>query len=356
MSFSQLVKFKRFTRFLSVAGLMVASSVAAVSDDTAPVVEPSQPIIAAKDLKVALLFDMGGKFDKSFNEAAYNGAERWALETGGTYRGFEPTSETQFEQALKRFSRRKVDLVVAVGLAYQVALSKIAPKYPDMKFAVIDAFVDAPNVRMITFKENEGSFLVGALAAMKNKTGTLGFMGGMDIPLIRRFAQGYREGALYIRPDLKFIENYVGTTPAAWSDPIKAGELARGQFSRGADIIYAAAGPSGLGVIQAAKESGNFAIGVDSNQNDVAPGSVLTSMLKRVDVAVYRSFMDRMNGNWSSGQIVMTLKEGGVDYAVDEHNEHLVTEADRAKLEEIKNKIVDGTIVVGDVVNANAGH
>lgn len=305
--------------------------------------------MAPEDMTVVVLYDLGGKYDKSFNEAALNGAERWAKETGARYRDFEPTSETQFEQALKRYARRKADIIIGVGIAYTVAMRRVAPEFPDTRFMVIDAAVDEPNVRFVTFKEHEGSFIVGALAAMKTKTGKIGFMGGMDIPLIRKFSHGYLSGARHIRPDIELVENYVGTTPAAWSDPIKASELARGQYQRGVDIIFHASGPSGLGVIQAAKDQRKLAIGVDSNQNGVAPGYVLTSMLKRVDLAVYDAIKDVQTGQWSTGQVIMGLSENGVDYAVDRNNEALVTPEDRQILDDLKAKIVSGAIVVEDI-------
>jgi len=178
----------------------------------------------------------------------------------------------------------------------------------------------------------------------------------MDIPLIRRFEGGYRQGAKYIRDDLTFIENYVGTTPSAWNDPIKASEMARSQYARGVDIIFSAAGPSNLGVIQAAKDNSKLAIGVDSNQNHVAPGSVLTSMLKRVDLAVHQAMKDAKEGTWKSGHRVMGLKDGGVDYAMDEHNAGMIDEAMIAKLDEARAKIISGEIIVADIEGGNTGH
>ncbi|WP_417450675.1 BMP family lipoprotein [Kordiimonas sp.] len=310
----------------------------------------------AADIKPVLLYDIGGKFDKSFNEAAHVGAERFSAETGVTYRDFEPSSETQYEQALKRFARRKADVIVAVGVGYSVAVRNVASQFPDVKFTVIDAIIDLPNVQSITFRENEGSFLVGMIAAMKTESSTVGFIGGMDIPLIRRFEHGYQQGINYVRDDIKLIENYVGTTPSAWNDPIKASEMARSQYARGVDIIFSAAGPSGLGVIQAAKDTGNLSIGVDSNQNHVAPGFVLTSMLKRVDLAVYMAMKEASDGSWQAGHRVMGLEEGGVDYAMDEHNKNMLTDAMKAALEEARQKIISGEIVVGDVAGSNSGH
>ncbi len=318
---------------------------------------PLAPAQAA-DFKPIVIYDLGGKFDRSFNEAAYNGAEIYARETGGTYRDFEPTNEAQFEQALRRFARRKADLIVAVGISYAVPMRNVAREFPDQRFTVIDAIVEAPNVQSIVFKEHEGSFLVGMIAGMTTKSGTVGFIGGMDIPLIRRFAVGYEEGAKYVRPDIRIYKNMVGTTGSAWNDPIKGAELANSQYARGADVIFSAAGPTGLGVIQAAADAGKFAIGVDSNQNHIRPGSVLTSMLKRVDLAVSRSMIAARAGTWEAGLTVLGLKESGVDYAVDEHNRALISEEMTARLEEARGKIISGEIIVTDAMAdaASAGH
>ena len=313
-------------------------------------------LATAADFKPVLLYDIGGKFDKSFNEAARNGAEAFKNETGISYRDFEPSSETQYEQALKRFARKKSDIVIAVGIGYSVAVRNVAKRYPKVRFTVIDAIVDLPNVQSITFKENEGSFLIGMIAAMKTETKTIGFIGGMDIPLIRRFEKGYKQGAQFVRNDLTFIRNYVGTTPTAWNDPIKAAEMARSQYARNVDVIFSAAGPSGLGVIQAAKEKQTFAIGVDSNQNHIAPGYVLTSMLKRVDLAVLEALNGAKNDSWKAGHTVMGLAEGGVDFAVDEHNQSLISVEMKEKLEYARSKIISGDIVVDDIVGSNTVH
>ncbi|MBO6505977.1 MAG: BMP family ABC transporter substrate-binding protein [Kordiimonadaceae bacterium] len=311
---------------------------------------------SAQNFRPVLLYDIGGKFDKSFNEAAFRGAEQFARETGIEFRDFEPNSETQYEQALKRFARRRADLIVAVGVGYSVAVRNVAEQFPNVKFTVIDAVIDLPNVQSVTFKENEGSFLVGMIAGLASESGKIGFIGGMDIPLIRRFQVGYEQGANYVRGDLEFIENYVGTTPSAWNDPIKAAEMAKSQYARGVDIIFSAAGPSGLGVINAAKDNGALAIGVDSNQNHVQPGFVLTSMLKRVDLAVQQAMLSAHGGTWAPGHQVLGLPEGGVDYAMDEHNAALISEEMRTQIEAARAKIVSGEIVVADVDGGNDGH
>ncbi|MEQ9327844.1 MAG: BMP family ABC transporter substrate-binding protein, partial [Rhodospirillales bacterium] len=279
----------------------------------------------AADLQPAVVFDMGGKFDKSFNEGVYNGVEKFAKETGLKYREFEVTNPSQREQAIRRMAQRGSDVVLGVGFAQAAAIEKVAQEFPNVKFAIIDAVVDLPNVQSIVFKEHEGSFLVGILAAMKSESGKVGFVGGMDIPLIRKFACGYEQGAKFARSDAEVFQNMTGDTPAAWNNPTKGAELAKSQFDRGVDVIYAAAGSTGIGVLQAAKDAGKYSIGVDSNQNHLQPGSVLTSMLKRVDVAAYETFKTAMDGSWKPGIKVLGLADDGVRWALDENNKGLIT-------------------------------
>jgi basic membrane protein A and related proteins len=214
--------------------------------------------------------------------------------------------------------------------------------------------VDLPNVQSIVFKEQEGSYLVGVLAALASKSGKVGFVGGMDIPLISRFQCGYAQGAKAANPSVEVLANMTGTTPAAWNDPGRGGELAKGQFDRGVDVVFAAAGGTGTGVYQAAKDNGKLAIGVDSNQNYLQPGTMLTSMLKRVDVAVYESAKAAKDGTWKAGVTVLGLKEGGVDWALDEHNKSLVTDDMKAKVEAAKADIVSGKVAVHDYMSDNA--
>ena len=308
---------------------------------------------SAAEIKPAVVFDMGGKFDKSFNEGIYNGAERFRTETGIAYGEFEVTNEAQREQALRNFARRGYDPVIAVGFGQAPALEKVAPDHPDTRFSIIDMVVDQPNVQSIVFKEHEGSFLVGMLAAMASKTGKVGFVGGMDIPLIRKFACGYEQGVKHVDADAEVYQNMTGTTPAAWNDPVKGGELARSQFDRGADVIYAAAGGTGLGVLQAAADDGKLSVGVDSNQNHLQPGSVLTSMLKRVDVAAYDVYKTAMEGAWTPGIKVLGLKEDGVGWALDEHNRALITEEMEAAAEKARAAIIAGEIAVHDYMADN---
>ncbi|MCF6314959.1 MAG: BMP family ABC transporter substrate-binding protein [Marinosulfonomonas sp.] len=300
----------------------------------------------------AIIFDLGGKFDKSFNEAAFNGATRWAEETGGSFREIEMTSEAQREQALRRFAEAGYNPVVMTGFAFASSLEEVAADFPDTKFAIIDMVVDQPNVQSIVYKEYEGSYLVGIMAAMASKTGTVGFIGGMDIPLIRKFACGYVQGVKAANPDATVIQNMTGTTPSAWNDPVKGGELTKAQISQGADVIFAAAGSTGLGVLQTAADEGILSIGVDSNQNYLHPGQVLTSMLKRVDVAVYNAFT--AGAELPSGFNVLGLAEGGVDFAMDEHNKDLVTPEMLAAVDAAKAKIIAGEIVVHDYMSDNS--
>ena len=292
----------------------------------------------------AILFDLGGKFDKSFNESAFNGAQRWAEETGGSYAEVEIQSDAQREQALRRFAESGANPIVMAGFAWASSLEEIAGDYPDTRFQIIDMVVDAPNVRSIVFAEEQGSYLVGMLAAMASESGTVGFIGGMDIPLIRNFACGYAQGVLAANPDATVIANMTGTTPAAWNDPVKGSELTKAQISQGADVVYAAAGGTGVGVLQTAADENILSIGVDANQNYLHPGQVLTSMLKRVDNAVYDAMI--AGTTLESGFNVMDLSNGGVGYAVDEHNEALITADMTGALDAAEAAIVSGEIAV----------
>jgi basic membrane protein A and related proteins len=297
----------------------------------------------------AMIYDMGGKFDKSFNEAAWNGAERWAAETGGTYRDIEMQSEAQREQALRRMAEGGSNPVVMTGFSFMSILEQVAPDYPDTTFVIIDGVVDQPNVRSVVFTEHEGSYLVGMAAAMASETGVVSFVGGMDIPLIRRFACGYVQGARAANPDVGLIVNYTGTTPAAWNDPVRGGEITEAQINQRSDVVFAAAGGTGVGVLQTAADRGILSIGVDSNQNFLHPGQVLTSMLKRVDNAVHAAMAE--GPGMETGIHVMNLASGGVGWALDEHNEALITEEMRTALAEAEAAIVAGDIVVHDYMS-----
>ena len=311
------------------------------------------PAAAQNAAKPAIVYSTGGKFDKSFNEGVSQGAQRFNKETGIAIAEFEPNNETQFEQAHRRFAQRGQDPIVAVGFSQAVALEKVAKEFPNVNFTIIDMVVPLPNVQSVTFKEHEGSFLVGVLAALASKSGKIGFVGGMDIPLIRRFQCGFEQGIKYANPKAELIANMTGTTPAAWNDPGRGAELAKGQFDRGVDVVYAAAGSTGIGVLQAAKDRGKLAIGVDSNQNHLHPGTMLTSMIKRVDLAAYNSFKATKDGTWKPGVSTLGLKEGGVDWALDKNNEKLVPAAVKTKMDAIKTDIVSGKIKVHDYMENN---
>lgn len=309
---------------------------------------------SAAQFKPSVIFDMGGKFDKSFNQAAYTGAEAFKTETGIRYGEFEITNEAQREQAMLRMAQRGFSPIVAVGLLQAPIVEKVAKQFPKTQFVIIDAVVDLPNVRSVVFKEHEGSFLVGVLAAMKSESDKIGFVGGMDILLIHKLACGYEQGVKYEAEGAEVIQNMTGSTPAAWNNPTKGAELAKSQFDKGVDVIYAAAGGTGVGVYQAAADGGKYAIGVDSNQNYLYPGVMLTSMVKRVDVAVKDAFSDAKNGEFTPGLQVLGLKEGGVDWVLDEYNRDLVTPEMEARITQIRDDIIAGKIVVHDYFSTDS--
>ncbi|MCU0970011.1 MAG: BMP family ABC transporter substrate-binding protein [Rubrivivax sp.] len=326
-------------RLLPAAATLASAAVtaAALAVPTAALAQP------------AVVYDMGGKFDKSFNEAAFNGAERWKAQTGKPYLDFEIANEAQREQALRRMAQRGANPVIGIGFSQGSSIERVAKEFPKTQFAIIDAVVKLPNVESVVFKEHEGSFLVGMMAALASKSGKVGFVGGMDIPLIRRFQCGYEQGAKYANPKVEVSGAMTGTTPSAWNDPTRGAELAKAQFARGVDVVFAAAGGTGVGVYQAAKDAGRLAIGVDSNQNHLQPGTMLTSMVKRVDVAVFNA-ATKVN----PGVTVLGLKEGGVDYALDQHNAKLVTDDMRRKVDAAKADIIAGRIKVADYMADNA--
>jgi len=304
-------------------------------------------LVQAADIKPAVIYDMGGKFDKSFNEGVWNGVKKFTEETGIEVMEFEVTNETQREQAMRRMVERGATIVLGVGFAQADAIATVAAENPDVQFSIIDVFwLDAPNLRQYAFKEHEGSYLVGVAAAHASQTGKVGFVGGMDISLIRKFACGYVGGVKSVNSSATVCQNMTGTTPAAWNDPAKGAELTMSQIDRGADVIYQAAGGTGIGVIQAATDAGKLSIGVDSNQNGIAPGSVLTSMLKRVDVAAYETFMDAKNDTFSSGVLTLGVAEGGVDWALDANNASLITAEMKAAVEQARSDIISGKISV----------
>jgi basic membrane protein A and related proteins len=307
----------------------------------------------AADPKLAVVYDAGGKFDKSFNQSASEGAERFKKETKISYIEVQAASDTQIEQVLRNLARKNVDLIASIGFAQSQAVQTVAKEFPKVKFVLIDGVAQGDNINSIVFKEQEGSYLVGVAAALASKSKKVGFIGGMDIPLIRAFECGYAQGAKSVDPKIDVTQNMVGTTPAAWNDPAKGGELARAQFDRGVDVIFAAAGGSGMGALKTAKEKGKLAIGVDSNQDYLYPGTMLTSMVKRVDNAIYDSFMQLKNGTWKAGVTSKGLKEGGVDWALDEHNRKLITPEIEKRVKATAKDIIDGKVKAVDYRAAN---
>lgn len=296
----------------------------------------------------ALIYDGGGKFDKSFNEAAYNGAEQYKKETGGNYGDLEISGDAQREQAIRQFAQKGFSPIVVPGFSWATALQTVAAEFPDTHFVIIDSVVDMPNVRSVVFKEQEGSYLVGILAAMASKTGTIGVVPAFNFDLLEAFACGYKQGAKSVKPDIKVLETYIGAGFEAFNDPGKATEVAKSQIDQGADVVYQVAGGAGAGVLQAAADAGKLGIGVDSNQDYLHPGNVLTSMLKRVDLATYDAMMDVRNDSFTPGLQVLGLAQDGVGYSVDEYNEKLITPEMKAAAEAAKAKIISGEIAVHD--------
>nr|WP_315212045.1 BMP family ABC transporter substrate-binding protein [uncultured Duganella sp.] len=304
---------------------------------------------SAADPKLAIVYDAGGKFDKSFNQSAFEGASRFKKETNINFTEVQASSDTQAEQVLRGLARKNMDLIASIGFAQQSAVQKVAKEFPKVRFVLIDGVAQGANINSITFKEEEGSYLVGVAAAMASKSKKLGFIGGVDIPLIRTFACGYTQGAKSVDKKVEVTSNMVGTTADSWNNPAKGGELARSQFDRGVDVVFAVAGGSGLGTLQTAKEKGKLAIGVDSNQNHLYPGAILTSMVKRVDNAVYDSFMQVKAGTWKAGVSAKGIKEGGVDWALDANNRKLITPEIEKRVLGARKDIIDGKVKVFDI-------
>lgn len=302
----------------------------------------------AEPLRVGLVLDKGGKDDKSFNTAAYQGATKAEKDLKIQLKYVEATDTNAMENLHRAFARKNFDLVVGIGFSQTEAIKKVAAQFPKVKFVLVDGEVNAPNVRSLLFEDHEGSFLMGAAAALKSKTGKIGFIGGMDIPLIRRFEMGYSAGAKHVQPKAQVMTNYIGITGEAWNNPAKAKELALSQISQGTEVIFVAAGASNSGVFDAAEEKKKLAIGVDSNQNWLKPGFILTSMLKRVDTAIYNTIQETQNGKFTAGIVRYGLKEKGVDYALDQHNEKLLTPELTKKLDQLKEQIITGKVKVPD--------
>ena len=315
--------------------------------------------------KVGIVFDIGGKNDRSFNAAAWEGVRRAEKDLNICLSDVEPGNPTSIEPAMRAFAEKNFDLIIGIGFAQSPIMQKVATDYPNIKFAIVDGVIfeadgktPKSNVASLVFREHEGSYLVGMIAASKSKSGVLGFLGGMDIPLIHKFETGYEEGARSVNPNIRVVPNYVGVTDGAWNNPGKGKELALAQIDKGADVIFTAAGNSGLGAFDAVEQYGKnasgeankFVIGVDSNQNGVKPGFVLTSMVKRVDNVVYDVVKEVRDGSFQGGFHVFGLDKDGVAYAMDENNKALIPADVIQKVELAKSEIVAGKIKVTDAM------
>ena len=301
----------------------------------------------SQGLVVGLVLDKGGKDDKSFNSAAFRGAEKAVADLGIQLKTIESPDNNAFEPSMTTLAERGVPLVIAIGFSQKDAVAKVAPKFPKTHFALVDAEVPLPNVKSLMFSEHEGSYLVGYAAGLKTKSGTLGFVGGMDIALIKRFQMGYEAGVKAAKKDGKVLVNYVGVTAEAWANPNRGKEIALDQIRKGADVIFTASGATNLGVFDAVEEKNVLAIGVDSNQNYIKPGKILTSMLKQVDVAVYDAIASEVKGNFEPGRRDFNLRDKGVDYSVDQFNREQI-EPLKEKLEIQRAKILSGEVKVPD--------
>jgi len=339
-----------------LARAFVAASLAALLLAGCAKSKPSgsaTPAGATSALKVGLVFDVGGRGDKSFNDAAYAGLERAKRELGVDYTTIEMDEGNDREAALRQLAAGGSKLVFGVGFLFTDDIKQLAKEFPDVHFACVDYTVNPgdtlpPNLTALKFREEEGSYLVGALAALVSKSNALGFVGGMQIPLIKKFEAGYRAGVLAVRPQARVLVKYAGTTGAAFKDPTKGKELALAEYHDGADIIFHASGSTGLGVFEAARDLDKLAIGVDSDQQDEAPGHILTSMVKRVDTAVFDTIKEAAAGHWTGGVQSFGLKEDGVGWVYDEHNKALVPDAVKARVDSLRDEIVAGRITVPD--------
>ncbi|MBU2510382.1 BMP family ABC transporter substrate-binding protein [bacterium] len=325
---------------------------------------------ALAEVRVGVVFDAGGKNDRSFNQSAWEGASKAKKDFGIALKDVEPGDSSAVEEAMRAFAQEGYDIIFGIGFANATAIENVAKEFPGVNFAIVDAVVDLPNVSSLLFKEHEGSYLVGMIAGMRSRVvdgkRVVGFIGGMEIPLIHKFEVGYREGARKIYPDIEVIVNYVGNTPTAWNDPAKAKEIAKAQIGKGASVIYAAAGGSGNGLFDALKETNGkgpcypkfknndridscvYGIGVDSNQNYIVPGQIVTSMLKRVDVSVYETIKKVKDGNLSGGIQIFGLENNGVGFAIDKFNQRLVNKKMAKVVNQFRQKIIDGEIIVPD--------
>ena len=341
-------------KLLIVVGVLLAVHVALLF------VRPSGSAQAAsgadRGVNVGLVLDIGGLGDKSFNDGAYRGAMRAEKELGAHIRLIEPGEESDRESGLRLLAAEHMDLVIGVGFIFTDDVTQLAKEYPNINFAVVDYAISTdkggkpipppPNVAALKFKEEEGSFLVGALAALVSQSKKVGFVGGMDVPLIQKFEAGYKAGVKSVCASCSVISQYAGVTPIAFRNPGKGKELALSQYQQGVDVIYHASGSTGLGVFEAARQTGKYAIGVDADQYSEAPGRVLTSMVKGIDVAVFDMVKRVRDHTFSGGIYTYGLAQNGVGYVYDEHNRALIPDSVRARVEQLKSDIVAGKIPV----------
>jgi len=305
---------------------------------------------------VGVVFDLGGRGDKSFNDGAYLGAERAAKELGVRVRFIEPGEGSDRESGLRLLAAEGMDLVIGVGFIFTDDLTELAKEYPNTRFAGVDYAVATnregkvipppANLAALKFREEQGSFLVGALAALVGKSKKVGFVGGMDSPLIQKFEMGYKAGVKKVCPDCQVISQYAGVTPEAFRNPGKGKEIALSQYQQGVNVIFHASGSTGLGVFEAARQTGKLAIGVDADQFKEAPGFVLTSMVKGIDNAVFDVIKRVKDGRFQGGIYQYGLAENGVGYVYDANNAQLIPADVRARLEALKGDIIAGKIQV----------
>lgn len=324
-------------------------------------VHPSgaQQLAAGDGLDVGIVFDLGGRGDKSFNDGAYLGAERAHRELGARVRFIEPGEGSDREAGLRLLAAEGMDLVIGVGFIFSDDLTQLAREYPNVRFAGVDYAValdsagnpiqPPPNLAALKFREEEGSFLVGALAALAGDSKRVGFIGGMDFPLIHKFEVGYRAGVKAVCPDCQIIAQYAGVTPEAFRNPGRGQELALSQYQSGVNVIFHASGSTGLGVFEAARRRGKLAIGVDADQFAEAPGFILTSMVKGVDQAVFDAIHQVAEGSFRGGIFQLGLKERGVNYIYDANNRALIPDSVHARVEALRQEIIDGKISVPSV-------
>ncbi len=297
-------------------------------------------------VKIGLIHNVRGPGDLSFSDAAHNGAKKAEKKLNIKLTEINPAQNAEYELAMRRLAKLKYDLIIGVGFVFKEPMNRVAADYPNVNFALIDDEADPSNVASLIYKAHEGTFLAGVIAALKTESKKVGFVGGMKVPLVEAFEIGYAAGIKHTNPNVELLVNYVGVTPQAFDNPAKAKELALAQYNKGVDVIIAAAGASGLGVLEAAQQTKKYIIWVDSNGNHLLPGQVLTSIIKGVEVSVYQMIEKVVNGTFTGGVKNYGLKEGGIEYIVDEHNKALLTDDVLKQVEDFKAKIIAGEIEV----------